>query len=25
MYEPIIDLGSDELRSLFEKVKRTLV
>jgi hypothetical protein len=25
MYEPIIDLGSDELRELFEKVKRILV
>ncbi len=25
MYEPIVDLGSDELRSLFNKVERTLV
>ncbi len=25
MYEPIVDLGSDELRTLFEKAKRVLV
>lgn len=25
MYEPIVDLGSDELRSLFDKVKEVLV